>query len=71
MAKTSNKKFITILLFIGALALSFYSMVVAFRLSTVTDLAEIVGFTQIIANLTFGASILSLSVMAALISDMN
>ncbi len=71
MTKISNKKLITILLFVGALTLSFYGMVVAFRLSTATDLAEIIGFSQMIANLTFGASILSLSVMASLISDMN
>jgi len=68
---TSNKKFITILLFVGALALNFFAIIVGIRLSTVTQLEAMILLSQQITMLNFFAGMVTLSVIAVLISDMN
>ena len=68
---TSNKKLVTILLFVGTLTLTFAGVYVSTFLIGASDIQYIVEVTQLIANVNFFASLLSLTVLVSLISDMN
>jgi hypothetical protein len=68
---TSNKKLVTMLLFVGALTVTFASVYVSTFLIGATDLSYIMTVTQLISNLNFIAGLLTLSTIAFLISDMN
>ncbi len=68
---TSNKKLVTMLIFIGALALTLISAYLSTFLIGATDLPYIMTVTQQKANIDLFASLLSLTVLVLLISDMN